>query len=388
MYAVSGPTIGIDATNLRAGGGVTHLVELLRAADPKAHGFERIVVWGGRKSLDLVEERPWLEKRMPPALNKGILQRTFWQISQLSRAARDEGCNVLFVPGGSFAGNFQPVVVMSQNLLPFDMPELRRYGWSYLKFKLLLLRLAQSRSFRKANGVIFLTEHARSKVLGIIGSISGLVSIIPHGLSSRFNRAPKFQHSISEYDLNRPYRIIYVSAIDQYKHQWHVAKAVSLLREQGFPVQLDLIGPAYLPALKRLNAEIDVVDPSRNWLRYHGSIAFDALHRQYLHADLGLFASTCENLPITLLETMASGLPIVCSNKAPMLGILCKSGVYFDPEKPESIANALLKLIKSATLRTTLARSSYSLSQKYSWQRCADETFGFLREVIQGNNGK
>jgi hypothetical protein len=47
-----------------------------------------------------------------------------------------------------------------------------------------------------------------------------------------------------------------------------------------------------------------------------------------------------------------------------------------------------LKLIKSATLRTTLARSSYSLSQKYSWQRCADETFGFLREVIQRNNGK
>ena len=35
-------TIGIDASNLR--GGVTHLVELLRIANPVMHGFDRIVV--------------------------------------------------------------------------------------------------------------------------------------------------------------------------------------------------------------------------------------------------------------------------------------------------------------------------------------------------------
>ena len=380
--------IGIDATNLRGGGGVTHLIELLRVANPKVHEFERIVLWGGSATLNLVEDRPWLDKRSPSALDKGLLQRTFWQSHCLSKAAGAESCAVLFVPGGSYAGDFQPVVTMSQNLLPFEMLELRRYGWTLLMFKLMLLRLTQSRSFRKANGVIFLTEYARSKILGVIGTISGQTSIIPHGLSPRFNKAPKPQQDISEYDNARPYRILYVSIIDQYKHQWCVVEAVSILREQGFPIVLDLVGPAYPPALQRLNAKIDIMDPERHWVHYHGAIPFDALHHQYLQADLGLFASSCENMPNILLETMASGLPIACSNRGPMPEMLGDSGVYFDPEQPQSIVEALLILVKSAPLRTELAQSSYSLAQKYSWQNCADETFGFLNESVQRHKGK
>lgn len=61
-------TIGIDAANLRRGGGVTHLVELLRAAQPEQLGIGRVVVWGGLMTLNAVEDRSWLEKRNPPAL--------------------------------------------------------------------------------------------------------------------------------------------------------------------------------------------------------------------------------------------------------------------------------------------------------------------------------
>ena len=42
-------TIGIDATNIRGGGGLTHLVELLRTARPEVHGVDSIVVWGGEE---------------------------------------------------------------------------------------------------------------------------------------------------------------------------------------------------------------------------------------------------------------------------------------------------------------------------------------------------
>ena len=56
-------TIGLDATNIRIGGGVTHLIELLHAAQPAEHGIERIVVWGGTPTLAALEERPWLTKK-------------------------------------------------------------------------------------------------------------------------------------------------------------------------------------------------------------------------------------------------------------------------------------------------------------------------------------
>lgn len=383
MTEVKPLTIGIDATNLRGGGGVTHLVELLRAAQSTLHAIERVVVWGGTPTLKLLDYRPWLDKRNPPALDKGLLQRTLWQRYSLSQAARDAGCDVLFVPGGSYAGNFHPVVTMSRNLLPFEMRELLRYGWSLLTLKLLLLRLIQSRSFRKTDGVIFLTEYARDVVLRVTGKLRGQTCIVPHGLNPRFNKVSKLQRDIAEYDDAEPYRVLYVSIIDEYKHQWHVVEAVAALRKQGLPIVLDLVGPAYPAALKRLNQTIDRVDVERRWVHYHGAIPFNELHLRYAEADLGLFASSCENMPNILLETMASGLPIACSNRGPMPEVLGQAGVFFNPEQPEDITRALRELIESPQTRTELARASYGRVQEYSWLRCADETFRFLVGVIQ-----
>ena len=319
-------TIGIDATNLRGGGGVTHLVELLRVAQPKLHGIGRVVVWGSTPTLQLLDARPWLAKITPLALDKGLFQRTLWQRYSLSQAARDAGCDLLFVPGGSYAGDFHPMVTMSRNLLPFEMPELQRYGWTLFTLKLVLLRLTQSYSFRKADGVIFLTEYARDVVLRVTGKLRGQICIVPHGLNPRFNNAPKLQRAIAEYDDAHPYRLLYVSAIDQYKHQWHVVEAVAALRKQGFPLVLDLVGPAYPAALKRLNQTIDHVDAKRRWVHYYGAIPFCELHLRYAAADLGLFASSCENMPNILLETMASGLPIACSSRGPMPEVLGQTG--------------------------------------------------------------
>jgi glycosyltransferase involved in cell wall biosynthesis len=245
------------------------------------------------------------------------------------------------------------------------------------------LRLTQSRSFKKTDGLILLTVYARNVVLRAIGKLWVETSIIPHGLNPRFYNKPKLQRNIAEYNDTNPYRLIYVSIIDQYKHQWHVVKAVAALRKQGLPIVLDLVGPAYPPALERLNATIECVDAERNWVHYHGAIAFDELHHHYAQADLGLFASSCENMPNILLETMASGLPIACSNKGPMPEMLGNSGVYFDPEQPDDIARALYELIESPKLRTEFSQASYNRAQQYSWQRCADETFGLLTAIMQ-----
>jgi glycosyltransferase involved in cell wall biosynthesis len=209
------------------------------AGKPKLHGIDRIVVWGGTTTLAALEERPWLTKCNPPSLDKGLLRRTLWQRYRLSQAAHDKGCDVLFVPGGSYAGNFHPVVTMSQNLLPFELHELRRYGWTLFTLKLLLLRLTQFRSFQKADGVIFLTKYAHDVFLKVIGKLRGLTYIVPHGINSLFKSAPKLQRDISDYGDTHPYRLLYVSIIDQYKHQWHVVEAVASLRKQGLPIVLE-----------------------------------------------------------------------------------------------------------------------------------------------------
>lgn len=384
----SGLVIGIDATNLRRGGGVTHLVELLAAANPEKYGIDKVLVWSGQKTLAALEDREWLEKINPSDLDKGLLRRTIWQRFKLASVARAAGCNVLFAPGGSYSANFHPVVTMSQNLLPFVWRELRRYGWSFLTLKLLLLRWVQSQTFLRADGVIFLTEYARQGVLRVTGPLTAETPIIPHGLNSRFQMAPKAQLSISEYNYTKPYRILYVSIIDRYKHQWHVVEAVAALRKLGLPIALDLVGPAYPPALLQLNETIARVDAERYWAHYHGAIPYSELHEMYAKVDMGIWASTCETFGIILLEKMAAGLPIACSRNEPMPEIVGDTGLYFDPEQPNDILRALRQLIESPQLRTQLAQASHRRAQQFSWQRCADETFGFLVEMARQYKAK
>jgi glycosyltransferase involved in cell wall biosynthesis len=381
----TGLVVGIDATNLRRGGGLTHLIELLAAAEPEKHGIGRIVVWGGAQTLGQLPDRDWLDKLNPTTLNRGLLRRTWWQRFSLSRAAHAAGCDVLFVPGGSYAGNFRPVVTMSRNLLPFEWQELRRYGWSSTTLKLIVLRYTQTRTFRGADGVIFLTEYARQIVEKVTGQIADKTAIIPHGVNPRFQIKPREQRAIGEYTESNPYRLLYVSIIDQYKHQWHVVEAVHALRQEGYPIVLELVGMAYLPSLTRLQAAIARFDPEGRWVRYHGAVPYEGLHQIYRQADLGLFASSCENMPNILLETMAAGLPVACSNRGPMPEVLGDAGLYFNPENPADIAQALRKLILSAELRNEKAKASFARARQFSWARCADQTFSFLAEIALGH---
>lgn len=381
---MSGLIIGIDATNLRQGGGLTHLIEFLRAAEPEKQGIDRVVLWGSKATLALLDERPWLEKKSPIAQQAGLLRRTLWQRFELSNAARATACDLLFVPGGSYAGDFHPVVTMNQNLLPFEWKELMRFGFSMSTLKYFVLRIIQSRSLRNVDGCIFLTEYAQKKVEQVTGILECKSIIVPHGIHCRFFIQPRVQCSIDEYSKIHPYRLLYVSIINQYKHQWQLIEAISKVRKKtGWPLVLDLVGPAYAPSLKRLQKHMRAFDPAGEWVHYHGVVPYDALHNIYNKADIAVWGSSCETFGMILLEYMAAGLPVASSDRGPMPEILGDAGIYFDPEQAETISDSLMRLIDAPELRVKLAESAYERAQTFSWKRCARDTFGFLADVYK-----
>ena len=374
--------VGIDASNLQGGGGLTHLVEILSNLNIHKHNVSKVIIWGGEQTLSQIYNYPWLKKIIPKELNRGLFSRLIWQKFGLSNSAIDNNCDLIFVPGGTVFCNFKPIVTMSQNMLPFEWYEARRYGISWITLRLILLRWLQSKSFRSADGLIFLTNYAKEQVVKVVGNIMSPSTIIPHGLDSRFCIYPKQQYDMTEYSSTRPFQILYVSIVDQYKHQWNVVEAVAKLRKEGYPVALNLVGPSYLPAKNRLVESINKFDVHNEWAKYYEAVPYLELHNIYKDANLGVFASSCENLPIILLETMASGIPIACSNRGPMPEVLGNAGVYFNPERPAEIYHAIKKLIDSIQLRSEKSQASYSKAKEYTWDTCAFETFSFLEEVF------
>ena len=111
--------LGIDAFNIRAGGGVTHLVESLAAANPARHGFSRVLIWAPSATRARLSERPWLEAPVVPALDQALWHRARWHRRRSRDAQTAAGSDIVLAPGGIASRGLSPVVTISQKMLSF-----------------------------------------------------------------------------------------------------------------------------------------------------------------------------------------------------------------------------------------------------------------------------
>ncbi|MFC1826088.1 glycosyltransferase family 4 protein [Thermodesulfobacteriota bacterium] len=380
--------LGIDASNLRGGGGITHISEILAHAQPNGFYFKCVIIWGGFITLTKLCDQPWLEKVHVPKLDRTLPWRVQWQQFVLPELIKQTRCNVIFSPGGILPWRSSvPAITMSRNMLPFEPKEASRYRSISMKLKLKVLNFFQSISFKRADGLIFMTQYAQESVCTQLEKPPEKIAIIPHGISKNFFLPPKRQNSIQHYSPSRPFRLLYVSTVNVYKHQWHVVYAVAALREKGFPVTIEFVGSFYPQALRRFKNAMQQVDPNGAFINYKGFVPYNALPEIYHNADAFVFASSCENMPNILLEAMASGLPIACSSRGVMPELLGNAGIFFDPESPGQMTDVLTVLLKDRGLRAQYAQVAYERAREYSWERCARETFSFLAEVVKTNKG-
>lgn len=365
--------LGIDASNIRAGGGLRHLIELIAHTDIDSSGFEKIIVWAPESTLSKLPQMAWLEKSTHTFLNRSLPFRIIWQKFYLSRLAA-KYCDVLFLPSGNTT-SFHPYVSMCQNLLPFDSEEKMRYGISLMRIRLELLKWNQCRSFTKADGVVFLSNYSLSKVIKSCGSLSSTF-IIPHGVSK------DFFHIKEKTVFNNPIKLLYVSIIDVYKHQWYVVDAVYTLLDKGYDVELTLIGPYYKQAYVRLQMAIEKKPFYKNKIRIIGNISHDELQKYYNDSDIFIFASSCETFGLILLESMASSLPIICSNRSSLPEILGETGNYFDPENPSQLVEVLIDLINTPQKALDQRLASFERAKQFSWENTANLTMKYLNSFL------
>jgi glycosyltransferase involved in cell wall biosynthesis len=375
--------LGIDASRNRSGGAKAHLIGILSEYDPTKCNIKEIHVWSYRSLLDQLPDYPWLIKHNPIALEQSLTQQLWWQATRLSKEVKSTGCNILFATDASTLCRYEPMVVLSQDMLSYEPGVMRYFGYGLARLRLLAILVLQNQAFRRAASVIFLTRYA-GKVIQHSCGLLPAVAYIPQGVDEVFKQT----QVLCSWPISgeRPIRCIYVSNTEMYKHQWVVVKAIALLRDCGYDLTLKLVGGGSGPAQQLLQAAISVFDDDRNFVEQLVFLPHAQLPALLADADLFIFASSCENMPVTLVEAMAVGLPIACSNRGPMPEVLADGGVYFDPEDAHSIAAAVKHIIQSPDLRLAVAQQSRAHSRQYNWSRCADETFTFIADTYLKTN--
>jgi glycosyltransferase involved in cell wall biosynthesis len=369
-------TIGINASRARSGGGIAHLVGILREARPADFAIDKIHVWSYGKLLAELPDAPWIVKHAPPELDRSLPRQIWWERFSLPKALAEAKCAILLNVDAGSVCRFRPAVTMSRDMLSYEPGEIERYGISKARLRLIALRYVQNAALRSADGTIFLTHYAANAIQRSCGPLKN-VAYVPHGVGAAFHANERSRTVVD----SLPICCLYVSNALPYKHQWHVVEAVARLRRRGYDLSLKLVGGGEGQAQQRLEAKIAETDPDHLFVEQHAFVPQFTLPRFLAEADLFIFASSCENMPNTLVEAMATGLPIACSNRGPMPEVLEDGGVYFDPEDPESIAESIADLVSHPDKGARLAARAKELAGQYSWARCARETFSFISQT-------
>jgi len=372
--------VGVDASRNRSGGAKCHLISILAGGELLKHGIREVHVWAYKSLLDALPDRPWLIKHTSMALEKGLVSQLLWQATSMSREAVAAGCDIVFTTDASTLCRFRPMVVLSQDLLSYEPGVMRYFGYGKARLRLLAILALQSRAFRRADGVIFLTHYA-AKVIQQSCGLLPRIAYIGHGVGEAFRQASLMHPWPASGE--RPIRCLYVSNAAMYKHQWVVVRAIEVLRKSGHNITLTLVGGGSGRAQKLLDEQIAASDPDGVFVEQLDFVPQKELPGHLENADMFVFASSCETFGITLCEAMAVGLPIGCSNLSSLPETLQDGGVYFDPKDYISIAAAIEKIISNPELRRSLAHRAKDISEQYSWARCADETWAFIADTYK-----
>jgi len=370
-----GIIVGIDASRNRSGGAIAHLVGILSNGDPRRHGIQEVHVWAYKALLDAIPYRKWLIKHDSDNFGASLPMQLLWQATRLSHEANLANCDILFTTDASTFCRFKPMVVMSQDMLSYEPNVMGHLGFGKNRLRAISILLLQNSAFRHAESVIFLTHHTGKLIQNSCG-ILPKVAYIPHGIGLNFKQAKPIQ-SWPE-NGNHAIQCLYVSPIWEFKHQWVLVRGIKILRNRGYNVFLTLIGSGSGKAMRLLERQIVESDPRGEFVHHLGSKHHKEIPTLMSKADLFVFASSCENMPITLLEAMSVGLPIASSDRGPMPEILQNGGTYFNPHDDNSIADSIEKIIINPKLRESISTRAKSLASQYSWKRCSTETFTFI----------
>lgn len=103
-----------------------------------------------------------------------------------------------------------------------------------------------------------------------------------------------------------------------------------------------------------------------------------------LYVDPSLY----EGFALQVLEAMACGVPVVASNRSSIPEIAGDSGVLIDPEDPEAVAQAMIKVVSDEKLQREMCRRGLERAKEFTWERTARETLRAYEEILNGNPAK
>jgi glycosyltransferase involved in cell wall biosynthesis len=271
----------------------------------------------------------------------------------------------------------RPIVLTLYDLIPLVLT----HYWSARSR--LIYRLAHRLALRRADRIITLSASAKSDLIRLFGVQPDRISALPAAVDDRFTPAtPEAIAAIRhKYDLSMPYTL-YVGINKPPKNLVSLIEAYARLAQESPSLYYQsVIAGAWderYPEAKQRAAELGLT----RHVRFLGPIPDDDLPTLYSGADLFVTASLYEGFGLPVLEAMACGTPVACSNTSSLPEVVGDAALLFDPLDVVAIASVIRHAMDDPNLRIDLKQRGQQRANEFSWPRVAQQTLEVYRSAI------
>lgn len=317
----------------------------------------------------------------PSAMEKVIKMPTklLWDHIALPLAAKKDGIDVLFCPK-----NVVPPLSNCKSVITVHDLGYMVNPTYYPPIDTLYMNMAIRWSVRKSSAIIAVSQNTKIDLVSRLRVKAEKIYCIYESMNEDYipikDRA-RLEDVRDKYNLPSEF-FLSLAGLQRRKNLPNLIKAFSLAKERSeINHKLVMVGAASWQHSTILNeVEASPVKDEIMWLKF---VAEEDLPAIYNLATALIFPSLYEGFGLPLLEAMACGCPVVCSNTSSLPEIAGGAAILVDPTNVEQLADGIYRVITEDKLRNSLTKKGLKRASYFSWQRAARETLEVFEEVYR-----
>lgn len=232
--------------------------------------------------------------------------------------------------------------------------------------------------FKQHKNILAISNHSKNTIIRIYGIEEKNIKVIPIGIDlKRYNPSNYSKEIREKYGKN----ILLFSGLMLHRKRIPVLlKAMPRVIKEIPDVQLILTGKGrFLNQYKNLANSLGIL---KN-VTFLGFVNDDELLKYYASSDIFVFPSVKEGFGQVILEAMASGTPVICTNKPPMSEIVGNGGKTFELNDSKDLSKKIIELLINRKKLNLLKENALKIAKNYNWLKIADNYIDYFKKIVK-----
>jgi len=235
---------------------------------------------------------------------------------------------------------------------------------------------------KQADHLICCSEYTAREVETYLQISRDKMSVVPHGVNRGFMEKKTLSRDLQEKIPQGKKVIVIVGGTIYRKNHAILPEVVKGLQAFKGEYCIVKVGPQFHPQLRETIAE----SLGQSNIIELGFLSERDLQSVLQTSTLLFFPSLIEGFGLPVLEAMAAGCPVVCSERSSLPEVGGTAVLYFDPQKPQEASQAIEQVFRDENFRIQLVKEGVARAQTFTWEAHVAALAKIYKNVLNGQS--